>query len=343
MPPPISSLSPNDPNLKLSIGRRPSSLSSSSSLDLNINLDLCSSFNTTFTTTTQPSNIPTTPNFFKFHYTNKHHKQFFCSLLHILLLATSSYLIINQNSNQKNRYSNASNENFCHYFSPKSCRGSTDGCPGPSTFSADAYCHLSRVNETYQSVYDALYSYQYLTGNHSLAMYSHNKDAPVVLEVEKFVENGKSTVTNSYEINVDDLGPVDIRHQTSEHLHEFFATLIQFQITFRLNDTVEYAQDVSDRSCMTWEVTIHYTDVNQSHLKVFVLAEIVGFCDRTSKERTGSVDFFIYLIVTILALILASILLVETLGSIRLVSERSERALRKTRILAMNPAKWLQT
>jgi len=35
--------------------------------------------------------------------------------------------------------------------------------------------------------------------------------------------------------------------------------------------------------------------------------------------------------------------LLKTLRLIGQVSERSERALRKTRILAMNPAKWLQT
>ena len=245
-------------------------------------------------------------------------KNSFLSLCHVSLVMLGTYLIL-ATSPQSNHYTLATGNNFCHYFAPEGCLGERGGCLDSTTYDDDRFCHISRVNKTFDSVFNVLSAYSDSVTNRSLAMYTHDNNTLVTMDVDSFELGGTSTTSEMYVLSPSDLGPIDIRHRNLVQLREFYSSLIQFRVHLQLNDTVPSTTSMTTNSvCMTWNVTINYVDQNEALLKVFLTYDRVGNCDASvTREEIYTEGFFLYCLVILLDLFLGLTLVSDMVASLR--------------------------
>ncbi|GMH80171.1 hypothetical protein TrLO_g11621 [Triparma laevis f. longispina] len=265
------------------------------------------------------------------------------ALIHLSLIALTTYLIFD-NSYRINRYSIATMNNLCNAFLPEDCRGDDNGCRDPTTYDDDRYCRLGRKNATLDSVNEVVDSYYVSITQNSLAGYSllNSRNAtndrtedtslpistsasldplPLKMTAESYVSGDPTSITPAvYNITSSDLGPLDPRHNTDLSIKEFYARLSSFRLSFFLADSVPVSSNTDHlpTACYVWSINVNYVDENESHLRVWVSAEVTGRCDdMDNKEEPGSLNFVLHAVLIFLSAILTLILSFELISSLR--------------------------
>ena len=124
---------------------------------------------------------------------------------------------------------------------------------------------------------------------------------------------------------------------------QFYAKLRSFKLAFYIADSVPMSSNTDHlpTACYVWSVKVNYMDENESHLRVWVSAEVTGRCDdmdnkeevrslpasimfspplatkSNSPPQPGSLNFILHTIALSLSTILMLVLLFELIGSIR--------------------------